>query len=127
VAAKRLTPPPKIPNAKPGGKFLASIFWDQDIIFLIDYLPKGQTLNTEYYTSLLVQLKDILKEKSHGEVTKLFLFLHDNIPAFRALATQKKLGVQCLEHPPLFSESGPVGILPDPWPEKAIEICHFSS
>jgi hypothetical protein len=45
------------------GKFLASNFWDQDGILLIDYLPKGQTINEEYYASLLVQLKDILKEK----------------------------------------------------------------
>ena len=29
------------------GKVLASIFWDQDGILLIDYLPKGQTINAE--------------------------------------------------------------------------------
>ena len=34
-------------------------------ILLVDYLPKGQTINAEYYSSLLVQLKDILKEKRH--------------------------------------------------------------
>jgi len=39
-------------------KFLALIFLDQDGILLIDYLPKGQTINAEYYSSLLVQLKD---------------------------------------------------------------------
>ena len=46
------------------------IFWDQDGILLIDYLPKGQTINAEYYLSLLVQLKDILKEKRCGNFTK---------------------------------------------------------
>jgi len=44
---------------KSAGKVLAWIFWDQDGILLIDYLPKGQTINAEYYSSLLVQLKDI--------------------------------------------------------------------
>jgi len=39
---------------------------DQDGILLIDYLPKGQTINAEYYSSLLVQLKDILKKKRRG-------------------------------------------------------------
>jgi len=85
------------------GKFLASDFWDQDGIFLIDYLPKGQTINAEYYASLLVQVKDILKEKRRGKFTKWVLFLHDNAPAHRALATQKKLaylGFQFLDHPP---------------------------
>jgi len=41
---------------KSAGKILASIFWDQDGILLIDYLPKGQPINAEYYLTLLVQL-----------------------------------------------------------------------
>jgi len=92
------------------GKCLASIFWDQDGISLIDYLPKGQTINAEYNSSLLVQMKDILKEKRHGKVTKGVLFLHDNAPAHRALATQKKLvylGSQCLDHPSYSPHLGP--------------------
>jgi len=76
---------------KSAEKFLASIFWDQDGFLLIDHLPKGQTMNAEYYSSLLVQLKDILKEKRSGKLTKKVLFLHDNAPAHRTLATQKKL------------------------------------
>ena len=33
----------------------------------IDYLPKDQTINAEYYLTLLVQLKNILKENHHGK------------------------------------------------------------
>jgi len=55
--------PKKFRVQKSGGKILASFFWDQDGNLLIDYLPKGQTINAEYYSSLLVQFKDILKEK----------------------------------------------------------------
>ena len=58
--------PKKFRLQKSAAKFLASIFWDQDGILLIYYLPKGQTINAEYYSSLLVQLKDILKEKRHA-------------------------------------------------------------
>jgi len=47
--------PKKFQEQKSAGKVLASIFWDQDGILLIDYLPKGQTINTEYYLSLLVR------------------------------------------------------------------------
>jgi len=92
---------------KSAGKFLASIFWDQDGILPIDYLPKGQTINAEYYSSLLVQLKDILKEKRRGKFTKWVLILHDNAPARRSLATQKKvayLGLQFLDHPPYSAD-----------------------
>jgi hypothetical protein len=59
---------------KSAGKVLASIFWDQDGILLIDYPPKGHNNNVEYYSSMLVKLKGILKEKRHGKFTKVFLF-----------------------------------------------------
>ena len=58
--------PKKFRVQKSAGKVLSSTFWDQDGILLIDYLPKGRTTNAEYYLSLLVQLKDILKEKHRG-------------------------------------------------------------
>ena len=96
-------PPKKIRVQKSAGKVLATIFWDQDGILPIDYLRKGQTINADYYSSLLVQLNDIFKEKRRRKVTKGVLFLHDNAPAHQALATQKKLaylGFQCLDHPP---------------------------
>jgi len=70
---------------------LQTKFIEQEGILLIDYLPKGQTIYAEDYSSLLVKLQDILKEKRRGKFTKAFLFLHDNAPAHRALATQKKL------------------------------------
>ena len=95
--------PKKFWVQKSAGKVLASIFWDQDGILLIHYLPKDQTINAEYYSSLLVQLKDILKEKRRGRVTKGILFLHDIAPTHRAFATHKKLaylGFQCFDHPP---------------------------
>jgi len=95
--------PKKFRVQKSAGKVFASIFLDHDSILLIDYLPKGQTINAEYYLSLLVQLKDILKEKCCRKVTKGVLFLHNNATAHQALATQKKLaylGFQCLDHPP---------------------------
>ena len=56
---------------KSAGKVLASIFFDQDGILLFDYLPNGQPINAEYYSSLLVQLNDILKEKRRGKFTKV--------------------------------------------------------
>jgi len=95
---------------KSAGKVLASIFWGQDGIRFIDCLLKGQTINAECWSSLLVQLKDILKAKRCGMVTKGVLFLHDNAPAYRALATQKKLaylGFQCLDHPSYSPDLAP--------------------
>jgi len=122
--------PKKFLVQKSAGKSLASIFWDQDGILLIDYLPKGQTINAEHYSSLLVQLKDTLKEKGRGKVTKAVLFLHDNAPAHRALATQKKLaylGFQFLDHPPYSPDLPPSDYHLFPGMKKQLKGRHFSS
>jgi transposase len=102
--------PKKIPSAKIRWKMLASIFWYQDGILLIVYLPKDQTINAEYYSSLLVQFKDILKGKRRGKFTKVVLFLHKNAPAHRTLGTQNKLAyheLQHLDHPPYSPDLAP--------------------
>jgi len=115
---------------KPAGKVLALIFWDQDGILLIDYLPKGQTINTDYYSSLLVQLKDTLKEEHQRKVTKGVLFLHDNAPAHQALATQKKLAYldfQCLDHPPYYLDLAPSDYHLFPGLKKQLKGHHFLS
>jgi len=115
---------------KSTGKDLTSIFWDQDGILLIDYLSKGQTINAEYYSSPLVQLKDILKEKRRRKVTKEVLFLHDNAPAHQALATQKKQayqGFQCLDYPPYSLELAPLDYHLFPGLKKQLKGRHFSS
>ena len=55
-------------------------------------------------------MKDILKEKRCGKVTKGVLFLHDNALAYRALATQKNLaylGFQYLDHPTYSPDLAP--------------------
>ena len=103
--------PTKFRVQKSAGKFLASIFWDKDGFLFIDYIPKGPTINAEYYWSLLVQLNDNLEEKRRGNFTNGVLFLHDNAPAHRALVTQKKLaylGFQCLDHPPYSPDLAPL-------------------
>jgi len=87
-------------------------------------------MNVEYYSSLLVQLKDILKEKRHGKVTKVVLFMHDNAPAHRALATQKKLaylGFQCLDHSPYSLDLALLDYHLFPRLKKQLKGCHFSS
>jgi len=91
VAAQRLTPSQNIPSAKVRWESSRLDFLGSRRPPLVDYLSKGQIINAEYYSSLLVQLKDILMEKRRGKFSNGVLFLHDNAPAHRALATQKKL------------------------------------
>jgi hypothetical protein len=82
-------------------KVLASFFGtDQDGILLKDYLPKGQTINAEYYSSLSVQLKDMLNKKRRAAGSPKGHYIASD---HRELATQKKLAhlaFQYLDHSP---------------------------
>jgi histone-lysine N-methyltransferase SETMAR len=75
-----------------------------------------------------VQLKDILNEKRRGKFNKRFLFVHDNAPAHRALATQQKLaslGFQCLDHPTYSPDLAPSDYHLSPGMKKTIESSPF--
>jgi hypothetical protein len=122
--------PPKISSTKICWKILASIFWDQDGILVIDYLPKGQTIDEDYYLSLLVQLKDRTFRR-RGKFTKGTLFVHDNTPAHWTLATQKRLayqGFQCLDNLPYSPDQAPSDYRLFPGlNKKQYKFSHFSS
>ena len=84
----------------------------------------------EYYSSLLVQLKDILKEKCHRKFTEGVLFWQDNAPAHWALATQKKLAYlafQCLYNPPYSPDLAPSDYRLFFGLKKQLKGRHFSS
>jgi len=75
-------------------------------------------------------MKDILKEKRSGKVTKGFLFLHKNAPSHRALATQKKLvylEFQYLDHPPNYPDLSSLDYHLFPGLKKPLKIRHSSS
>jgi hypothetical protein len=107
------SPAPKDSECKnPLEKFSSgSIFWEQDGILLIDYLPKGRTISAEFHLSLLVQLKDFWKKNAaRGKVTKRGL-LRDKAPTHHALAIQKNLaylGFQCLDQPAYSLDLAPL-------------------
>jgi hypothetical protein len=70
--------PKKFKIQKSSSKVLASVFWDKDGIFLVDYLKKGSTITAEYYIALLDNLKHQLISNSSGKLSKGILFLQDN-------------------------------------------------
>ena len=63
-------------------------------------------------------------------ITKVVLFLHDNTPVRRTLATQKKLaylGFQCLEQPHISPDLTPSDYHLFPGLKKQLNFLHFSS
>jgi len=77
-----------------------------------------------------VELKGSLKEKRHRKIIKWVLFLHENAPAHRALATQKKLayqGSQFLDHSLYSPDLAPSDYHLFPGQKKQLKGRRFSS
>jgi len=129
VAAWRLTPPQKIQSAKIRWKssclnFLGSRRHPPHLLF-----PKGQTIYMEFYSSQLVQLKDILKEKAMGR-SPMGLFLARQWPSSPGTCKPEETGLPGLPISSsriLFSGSGPLGLPLFPELKKQLEGRHFSS
>ena len=70
---------------------------------MVDYLQKGQTINGTYYASLLRQLRENIKLKRRGKLSKSALFHQDNAPPNQsgiAMSVIIDYGFKLIEHPP---------------------------
>jgi hypothetical protein len=85
------------------GKVMASFFWDSRGLLLIDYLPKGQAINGQYYVDLPERLNIAIREKRPHLAKKKIIFHHDKArPHTCALTTAKlaELNYDILPHSP---------------------------
>ena len=77
---------------------------------LIDYLPDKSTINGPYWAVLIGRLRESIKEKRRGKLTKGVLLLHDNAPAHGARVAQAAIrdcGFEQLNNPPYSPDLAP--------------------
>jgi len=86
--------PKIIPSAKIRWKISRLVFGIKTASSSLIIFQRAKLSTRSYYSSLLVQLKDILKVKRRGKIAKEVKFVHDNAPTHRVLATQKKMAYQ---------------------------------
>ena len=88
-----------VPSMK---KRMGTIFWDRQGVLLIEWLPEKRTFTGDSYVATLRQLKEAIKDKRRGKVTRGVRLLHDNASAHtchKALAAIRELGFEQLPHP----------------------------
>jgi hypothetical protein len=79
------------------------IFWDCQGILLADFKEQNTTFTGEYYASLIYKLKDAIKEKWRGKLSRGVRLLHVNAPVHASVAVKEAIqcsGFQELNHPP---------------------------
>lgn len=105
------SPTPKKFKVSPSsGKVMASVFWDAEGVLMVDYLQKGSTINGEYYASELRQLREQIKKKRRGKLSRGVWLLQDNAPAHTsqvAIAAASECGFRILPHPPYSPDLAP--------------------
>lgn len=94
-------------------KIMASVFWDVQGIVLIEYLPKGETINADRYIETLKKLRDRIRfgRKRRGRLqSKTIRLLHDNATPHTANKTKAWLnesGWDVMEQPPHSPDLAP--------------------
>lgn len=122
--------PRKFRRQKSAGKVLATFFWDCKGIVMIDFLEKGSTINSEYYSFLLIKVKEKLKQKRPGKLRNGIQFLQDNAPAHTALQTLntiQDIGFQVLEHPAYSPDLAPSDYFLFSYLKKMLKGKHFET
>lgn len=110
MEARNFSSPRKAKVQKSAGKVMVSVFWDCRGVIFTDYLAKGETITSAYYCTLLHKLRDALKTKRRGMLTKDVRLLVDNAPAHSSQAANmeaRRCGHEILSHPPYSPDLAP--------------------
>ena len=73
------SPRPKKFKTQPSAvKVMATVFWDEKGVIMLDFLLKRSTITLVYYANLLDQLRTAISEKRRGKLSKGVLLQQDN-------------------------------------------------
>lgn len=103
-------PPRKFRVCQSTKKVMATIFWDCEGILLIDFKERNTTVNGAYYAALLHKLRQNIREKRRGKLTRGVRLLHDNAAVHTAGITQAAIrdcGFEQIDHPPYSPDMAP--------------------
>jgi histone-lysine N-methyltransferase SETMAR len=91
-------------------KVLATVFWDNKGVLLVDFLKKGRTITGEYYAKLLEKLlRRIRRKRENLEEEGIFLLQDNATPHTSKISTAaiSRLGFIPLTHPPYSPDLAP--------------------
>ncbi len=100
--------PVKAKRERLAGKVHLTAFWDNERILLEEYAPKGVTITRELYFDTLMHLREAIKKKRPGKLSRNVFLIHDNpTPHMAGLITSLLTDFwwDILQHPAYFRTS----------------------
>jgi histone-lysine N-methyltransferase SETMAR len=83
---------------------MESVFCDSERVIHVHFLPRGVTVNAQYYNSMLCSnVHQAIWKKTSGKLSKNIIRLHDNPCPHTGNLTQATLaamGWEIMNHPP---------------------------
>ena len=110
METRQLSSAQEVPHSTVGWKVMTIIFWDCKGVLLVGYIPQKTIMTGSYYGEVLTNLRQAVKEKRRGILTRGLLLLHGNAPARMsrfAQAIVKDIGFEQLSHPPYSPDLTP--------------------
>ncbi|GBN57065.1 hypothetical protein AVEN_23906-1 [Araneus ventricosus] len=89
---------------------MCTVFWDRQGIPLVEFLPRGETINAVRYCETLRKLRSAIQNKRQGMLSQGIVFLHDNARPHSAGVTQnfiQQFGLEQFDHPPYSPDLAP--------------------
>ena len=100
----------KFKAEKSAGKVMATIFWDSKGVILLDFLPRGETVNANVYIETLKKLKARIRRVRPDSDMCNVLLQHDNARPHTSIKTREMVtafGWTTLPHPPYSPDLAP--------------------
>jgi len=100
--------PKKAQQVKSNVKIILIAFFNIDGLIRHEYVPRGQTVNKEFYKTVLQRLCDAVRRHPPEKWrSSNWILYHDNDPSHRAVTTNEflaKHNILSLPHPPFSSD-----------------------
>ena len=129
----KTSPTPKMFRVeKSAGKVMATVFWDEKGLLLLEFMPQKTTITGQTYANTITALREAIKEKRREKLSAGVLLLHDNAPVHMSAQSQaaiQQCGFQQLNHPP-FKTLGLKNLLTKTWEQfsgKRKDFCFYNS
>lgn len=103
-------PPVKVRSNRSAGKIMLTVFWDKEGPLLTNYIRQGETMTGIKYANLLRQLRECIKEKRRGMLSRGVRLLQDNASSHSSIiatTAAKECGIECLPHPAYSPDLAP--------------------
>jgi len=103
--------PKKVQQVKSNVKTMLIAFFNIDRLVHHEYVPRGQTVNKEFYKTVLQRLRDaVRRHRPEKWCSGNRILHHDNAPAHRAVTTNEflaKHNILSLQHSPYSPDLAP--------------------